>query len=70
MREQLEEQARQSVCPCWYYDLCDQMDETEDDTLREIIADPQYGHKHAQQSDPVSSEEYEQELANCTTITK
>lgn len=38
-REDLEQQALQSVCACYHYHLADTVSETPDDELKEIIED-------------------------------
>lgn len=36
-REELEKLALEEVCACDYYDLCDNMESTSDEELRQII---------------------------------
>ncbi|MDE2106078.1 MAG: hypothetical protein KGL39_53135 [Patescibacteria group bacterium] len=64
-RKQLEKAALKNVCACWYYDLYNQMDETDDLTLERIIDDSQYLHKQNQKDDPVPQAEYEEEMRGC-----
>ena len=37
-REKLEKTALGVICPCYYYDLADNIDSMSDDELQEIIA--------------------------------
>ena len=67
-RKELEQAALKSVCACWHYDLHNRMDETDDDSLKKVIEDPQYFHKHNQLYNPVSQEEYEEELRDCPSF--
>lgn len=65
-RETLEAEAKRSVCACHVYTLANDIDQADDGTLQNIIDDPKYIHKHMQENDPVSAEEYAEELADCT----
>lgn len=52
-REVLEAQAKEAICSCWYYDLCDGIDSIEDEILHKIIEMPMYSHLQAQIKNPV-----------------
>jgi hypothetical protein len=43
-RENWEILAKESVCSCWYYDLCNDIDSLSDDELKKIIITPFYCH--------------------------
>lgn len=43
--EELEQQAKQAVCACWYYDLANEAEYMTADDLKAIIADPYHVHK-------------------------
>jgi hypothetical protein len=64
-REELEQSALDNVCACWAYDLRSQLEETDDNTLHNIIADSQWLHRQNQLENPVSLEEYQAELEAC-----
>lgn len=64
-REELEAKAKESVCSCWAYTLAGAMDETPDDELRAIIHNPMAPHYENQKHDPVSVDEFTEELRSC-----
>lgn len=64
-RTELQAAALASVCPCWATSLEQQLDETDDDTLKQVIEDPQYLHRQEQFNNPISEAEYLAELGDC-----
>ena len=70
-REELETEAKRAVCSCWYYDLCNDIDTLTDEQLQKIINYPAWPHLENQIHNPVSGQEFIEELANCqeTAIT-
>lgn len=64
-RESLEEMAKLNVCACWHYDLANDIDTVDDDTLRAIIAEPYILHYLNQTESPVSTEEFIEEMKQC-----
>ena len=44
-RSDLETQAKQAICSCWYYELANAIEETPDEELRKIIANPYHVHE-------------------------
>jgi redox-regulated HSP33 family molecular chaperone len=69
-RETLEQEALKAVCSCWVYDLQNELETVPDEELRNIIKDPQFLHKQNQIHNPVSEEEYQEELKECTSAPK
>lgn len=44
-RDTLEAEAKQAICACYYYDLCDNIEQASDEELRAIIADSYHAHE-------------------------
>ena len=65
-REDLERQAMESVCSCWAYDLPNDIETIPDAELLKIIAHPTWPHVQNQIHNPVSNEEFIEELQQCT----
>lgn len=64
-RDDLEKQAKHEVCSCWYYDLADSVDAVSDEELQKFIDIPMYGHLQNQIENPVSADEFMEEITNC-----
>ena len=64
-RQDLEQQALERVCSCWYYDLADTVGEAADTDLQKIIDYPAWSHMQNQINNPVSGDEFIAELAHC-----
>lgn len=64
-RPELEHAALVAVCPCWATSLEQQLEETDDDTLKQVIEDPQYLHRQEQFHNPISEADYLMELGAC-----
>lgn len=43
--QQLKQKAQQAVCSCYYWDLCNVIDEMEEKDLKAIVKDPYQPHK-------------------------
>jgi hypothetical protein len=65
MREELEKEALQSVCPCWYYDLADNIDSLSDYDLYQIAQRPYICHIESAIIERLSIPEVVAELREC-----
>lgn len=64
-RDQLEAKARQNVCACYAYELPNGIEYLDDAALEAIIADGMACHYENQKYNPVSEEEFQEELRQC-----
>lgn len=64
-REVLEAKALESVCPCYFYELRNDIQDLDDDFLNLIVADGMTGHYENQKHEPVPDDEYLEELRSC-----
>ena len=64
-RKDLEAKALRNVCPCWYHTLAGSIEETSDEELQLVIDDSMAYHYENQKHDPVSPEEFAEELKQC-----
>lgn len=44
-RATLQQEAKHSVCSCWYYDLANSIEDMTDEELKAVISDPYHIHK-------------------------
>lgn len=65
MRELLEKKALESVCPCWYYELANDIDTMTDYDLKMIIDKPYICHIESAIQDSLSVSEMITELQEC-----
>lgn len=64
-RDELKVKALNNVCACYAYDLPNFIDDLDDSALGAIIADGMVNHYENQKYDPVSEEEFQEELRQC-----
>lgn len=64
-RDDLERQAMEEVCSCFYWELANEMESTPDDALRRIIEHPMSAHYEQQLHQPVSVDEFIESLREC-----
>ena len=64
-REELEAKALESICPCFVYGLRNDLNYVDDSVLQEIIVDGMWSHHENQKHDPLSEEEFAEELRQC-----
>lgn len=64
-REVMESEAMERVCPCWFYDLGDVLEDTPDRELEMIIQNPMVCHYESQKHSPVPVDEFIDELKQC-----
>lgn len=64
-REELEQQALENVCACWFYEFRNDIGLATEDDLKAVIKDGMTCHYEAQKHDPVPEDEYQEELREC-----
>lgn len=64
-REELETKALESVCPCYFYELRNDVQLIDSADLEAIVADGMICHHENQKHNPVSEEEFQEELRQC-----
>jgi len=64
-RQELQHEALQNVCPCFYYDMADTIDEMPDDLLHRIVDIGWWAHVEQELQQPVDIDEFYDLLADC-----
>lgn len=64
-REELEQAALKSVCPCFYYDLINEIDSTDDYSLQAVIEKPFIYHYISEAGNPGPIDEFVELLKEC-----
>lgn len=64
-RDELEQQAKHAICPCFAYDLADNIEAITNSELQRIVEIPYICHVVQQQLDPVDTNEFVESLNNC-----